>query len=171
MTEETTKRLCNLLEQAETSAEAVTDAMKAGLQLEDMPQTMRDSLTEAAFSSIDMREQFYTLRQRAWNTEPGEALDLQALCSDLAALTEENQHSEAVVKLAGYAERITDGTQEAASCARLHRWARWIKAEHERAGHLPPELGAFRLAVLKGCLSCIERTHGAEEAEAIRRAF
>ena len=86
-------------------------------------------------------------------------LDLidKSICQPLREMTENNQHTDAVVFLAEQLLSRKDFSDDPAYCVTLHNWACFIKAEHDRIGHLPYTLMLFRSSVLEDIENILSR--------------
>ena len=84
-------------------------------------------------------------------------LFIQSICKPIAELTEQNDHSGAIVALCEYVDGIVHKESLLSGyCAKLLEWAKYIQTEHNKIGHLPMPLCAFRTQVMNDCLMLLK---------------
>lgn len=84
-------------------------------------------------------------------------LPINDLITELTALTDGNQHTEAALLVASFAMH-----------GRAVRYCRAVAQGHKTIGDLPPQLLELRNTALEWSLQFIQRDHGAAVADRIR---
>jgi hypothetical protein len=90
----------------------------------------------------------------------GKAKDVTGLVTKLAEMTDDNDHTGAVIELAKWLGN-----------KKLLAAANGIKMIHEAMGSMPYEISQFRLSLLKEIIAEVAKKHGQEVADQIDTGF
>lgn len=95
-------------------------------------------------------------------------LFIQNICKPIAEMTERDDHSGAVVALCEYYYEIKPDEENAAN---LLKWAKYIKEEHNRLGHLTEPLLDFRHRVMHDTLRLLYHILGQDYVNELHKAL
>lgn len=104
-------------------------------------------------------------------TEGGYALIEETIIEPLRRMTDDNNHTEAVLHLAREVNARRELSNNPEETDDLLRWMEFIKEEHDKIGHMPHMLFEFRYAILNRLLEHCKVIFGEEVTYDISHAM